>query len=148
VWGRGGCVAACLALSLACKTGARPGLEECRQAARARRADAPALCVPLYVTTHDPVAGAYAARSLASTGGPTREIEAIARAVGDQPGGAEAWNALGDDRRVANDDAAAIAAYKRALEHRAPDDLRDSRHDFLEARRGAICCRGWRPRVA
>jgi tetratricopeptide (TPR) repeat protein len=115
----------------ACRSVSSPTLaERCQQAAEARLPDAAELCLPVYELTGDPAAGARAARALQSRDGALPIVEWIANAIGDRPGGADAWLALGVSRGAAGDSIGALAAYEQAAAVRrvrdTPGQLRDA----------------------
>jgi hypothetical protein len=96
----------------------------CRDAVRARTASAVSLCSSAYADSGNARDGAWLARALADSGAPLEEVRALAARHGDSADGAEAWNAVGDRLREADDRTGAIAAYHRAYTHRARDDHR------------------------
>jgi tetratricopeptide (TPR) repeat protein len=79
----------------------------------------------------DPATGALAARAFADARRDRELVTAIAHRVGDTAAGADAWNALGDMLRRAHENEASIAAFRRALDHRAPHDLKGQIHDAV-----------------
>ncbi|HTJ40486.1 MAG TPA: CHAT domain-containing protein [Kofleriaceae bacterium] len=129
---------ALVALSAACGTAASAS-DSCSAAIDRDQDDAKETCVALFGLTAQPAIGARAARVLAERGEDEGLVAGIASTIGDDPGGADAWNALGDIYSAAGDDRA-IAAYQRALVHRDPSDLRGRTLDArgLYRRYGAI----------
>jgi hypothetical protein len=111
---------------------ARPAVtlvEACRDAARDAASEARAqlqvagVCYLAFVASRDPATGARAARALAGTAGSRRLVDQIANDIGDSAAGADAWLAAGRARRVDDDAASAVLAYRRGLAHRAAGDL-------------------------
>jgi hypothetical protein len=96
-------------------------VDPCAEAVRTKAASVVVTCRDQYADGRDIAAGAQLARALAEAKAPLAEVHAIAEGIGDRPGGAEAWNAVGELLR-AEDEPAAIAAFQRALAHR---DLAD-----------------------
>jgi tetratricopeptide (TPR) repeat protein len=94
----------------------------CRAASEGSQPQTAALCLASFVLTNDPATGALAARALEAQGGAEDIIERLAAAIGDSNAGADAWLAAGNARK-AHDPARAVIAYRRALDHRAPDNV-------------------------
>ncbi len=106
---------------------ARTLVEACRAQSEAEQAAgrAPpwAPCLAAFVGSGDPATGARAARGLAGHADMRWVVEWIADRIGDSDAGADAWLAAGRVRRSHDDLAGAVAAYQRALRHRATDNL-------------------------
>jgi tetratricopeptide (TPR) repeat protein len=121
-------VVACL---LACRGAARSDLAACKEASHTGSPDAIVICGVAYADGANAEGGGLYARALVDAGGQLADVRLVAERVGDRPGGAEAWNAVGDALRAADDPTHAIEAYKRALDHRAPEDLRGRVRDAV-----------------
>lgn len=118
-WARIG--AAWLAVGCACRGAS--SAPSCADAVTRREPRADVRCRIEFALDRDPATGAHLARALGRTRAAPAIIEPIAVAIGDMPAGAGAWNSLAEARRLAGDTDGAIVAFRRALEHRAREDL-------------------------
>ena len=119
------------ASGLACRESAGAGPPACKAAIREHANDAVNLCRASFARAPTPTSAGWIARALADHGATVDEVRAIAERTGDQPGGAEAWNAVGDAWRVAGKSRESVEAYERALAHRAVDDRRGRIRDAV-----------------
>lgn len=106
-----------------------PTREHCDEAVRAKAATAVATCRAVYDLSNEPRDGGWLARALALRDGDHDELAQLARTIGDEPTGADAWVAYGDALSSRHDLVQAAIAYRRALDHRAPTDRANRARD-------------------
>lgn len=121
---------AMLAMVTACARAEAPGAA-CQRALKDKLPDAVAPCRRAYAVDPTPAVGARLAAAEAIAGN-TAAIESLAARIGDHPDGARVWHLLGQQRRNVADTPGAIAAFERALAHRAAGDVQ-GRVDDLAA---------------
>ncbi len=120
---------AAIASVASCRAAAPAQGAACERAASAHDVDSPGVCLTMFAITGDAAHAGRAALELTRRQGTHASIQKLARAIGDRLGGADAWNALGNEELEHGDQVAAIAAFNRAKDHRAPTDLLGRRRD-------------------